>query len=138
MAQNRKPNPRLEYLQQEQLRVRASPALSEKYPVIQKMTVEFDYQDLDRAGRGNQIKYFVNLETTKSIFRVGCQNPDCIGGGFDLSEIVGDSVSASQADVSGQICCQGFRVGRSESAKGAAKVPCRRVLNYRMTLSYQD
>src|SRR6478735_763625 len=105
----RKTNPRGEYLLQENLRVQASPSLAEKFPQLKSTTVDLSYYTAGGAACSSQVKYTVNIKHAKSIFRVACQNHECVRGDFDLSEALFQAVLARQTSVSGEICCHGWR-----------------------------
>ena len=57
-----KSNPRREYLQQENLRVQASPSLAEKFPNLKTVTVELSHYDSEGVTRSSQVKYTANVE----------------------------------------------------------------------------
>jgi len=124
-------SPRNEYLMQENLRVKASPSLAEQFPDLKSMTVDLGYFDSKGIGRSSQIKYTVNLEHAKSIFRIGCQNPECVRGGFELSEVLAEAVASKETSVSNELCCQGWR-----SRTTIDSVACGKILRYKLTLAY--
>ncbi len=126
-----KTSPRIEYLKQESLRVESSPMLVKKYPAVKSMTVDLGYHDLERPARNGQIKYTVNLDNARAVFRIGCQNPECVRGDFDLTEVVAEAVRGRRTSVSNELSCRGWR---SESAIDS--VPCGRILRYKLTLGY--
>lgn len=125
------PTLRNEYLVQENLRAKASPSLAERFPNLKSLTVDLGYFDVERAGRSKQIKYMPKLGFARSIFRVGCQNEECVRGDFDLSAVLANAVAARRTSVSGELTCQGWR---SEALIDS--VPCGRILRYTLTLSY--
>lgn len=131
MTHSPRTSPRGEYLQQENLRVLASPSIAEKFPALKAMTVDLGYYNSEGIARSSQIKYTVNLEHAKSVFRVGCHNQECVRGDFDLSEALAQAVAARDTSVSGEICCQGWR-GRAT----VDTVPCGNILRYKLTLNY--
>ena len=126
-----KDNPRTDYLRQENLRVEASPLLAKKYPSVKSLTVDLGYHDMDRPSRSSQIKYTVNLKNARSVFRIGCQNSDCVGGDFDLSETLAKAVRSRKTAVSDELCCRGWK-----NAATIDTVRCGRVLRYKLTLGY--
>ena len=131
MMHSPRTSPRSEYLQQENLRVLGSPTLQGKFPNLKSLTVDLGYFDQEGMARSSQIKYTVNLDHAKSIFRVGCHNQECVRGDFDLSDVVSQAVQAGRESVSGEICCQGWR-----SRATIDTVPCHNILRYKLTLSY--
>src|SRR6478609_7161491 len=124
-------SPRSEYLQQENIRVKESPSLTEKYPRLKSLTVDLGYYDEDGSACSSQIKYTVNPVHAKSVFRVGCHNQECVRGDFDLSDVIAAAVAGKQASVSGELCCQGWR-----NRAGIDTIPCRNLLRYKLTLGY--
>lgn len=126
-----KDSPRNDYLKEENLRVEASPRLIEKFPKLKSMTVDLGYHDPDRPARSNQIKYTVNLDSAKSVFRIGCQNPDCVRGDFDLSDTVAKAVRGKKITIKDEMTCKGWR-----NAASIDTVNCGRVLRYTLTLGY--
>jgi hypothetical protein len=95
------------------------------------LTVDLDHYDDEGTSRSSQIKYTVNLEHAKSVFRVSCHNPECVGGDFDLSDALADAVSARDTSASGEIRCEGWR-----SRATIDTVPCGNILRYRFTMTY--
>lgn len=126
-----KDSPRNDYLKQENLRVEASPLLSKKFPSLKSITVDLGYHDLDRPGRSSQIKYTVNMDNARSVFRIGCQNPECIRGDFDLSDILAKAVRGKKTSVNDEMVCQGWR-----NLAGIDTVSCGRVLRYKLSLGF--
>lgn len=126
-----KTSPRGEYLQQEKLRVLASPSLAEKFPKLDSLTLDLSFYDPAGLTKNSQIKYTVNLENAKSVFRFACQNHECVRGDFDLSEVLAEAVAARRTSVTGEIRCQGWR-SRSTIETQA----CKNILRYKLNLAY--
>ena len=124
-------SPRQEYLLQENRRVESSPLLAERFPSLKSMTVDLAYYDTDRPERTSQIKYTFNLERAKSVFRLDCQNPDCVGGDFDLSDVLAEAVMERRTEVTGELSCQGWR---NKNTIGSH--PCGKVIRFNLTLGY--
>lgn len=124
-------NPRKEFLQQEKLRVDASPSLVQKFPTLKTLTVDLGHFDSDGVARRSQIKYTVNVEHAKSVFRVACHNPECVRGDFDLSAVIAQAVSARKTNVAGELRCLGWR-----NRAGIDSVRCDHLLRYKLTLGY--
>lgn len=131
MIHSPRTSPRSEYLQQQNLLVLSSPPLAEKYPRLKSLTVDLGYFGEEGSACSSQIKYTVNLEHTKSIFRVGCHNQECVRGDFDLSEVIATAVSSKKTSVAGELCCQGWR-----NRAGIDSIPCHNLLRYKLTLNY--
>lgn len=124
-------SPRAEYLQTEKVRALESPTLAEKFRKLKSLTVELSYFDQEGVTRNSQIKYTVNLENERSVFRFGCHNHECVRGDFDLSDVLAEAVASHKKSVSGETCCQGWR-----SRATIDTVPCRNILRYKLTLEY--
>jgi hypothetical protein len=111
--------------------VQASQSLGEKFPELKSVTMDLGYFDDEGIVRNSQIKYTINLNHAKSLFRVGCQNHECVRGDFDLSDALTRAILAQQTTVSGEICCEGWR-----SRATIDTVPCGNILRYTLTLGY--
>ncbi|MSU59716.1 MAG: hypothetical protein EXS35_16375 [Pedosphaera sp.] len=124
-------SPRSEYLLKEKQRVLESPSLAEKFHKLKSLTVDLVHFDPEGVTKNSQIKYTVNLEHAKSVFRFGCHNHECVRGDFDLSDVLTQAVTAKRKSVSGEARCQGWR-----SRSTIDTVPCRNILRYKFTLGY--
>jgi hypothetical protein len=131
VTHNQKASPRGAYLQQESQRVQASPTLAEKFQTLKSLTVDLAYYDSEGLVRSSQIKYTVNIEHARSVFRVACHNYECVQGDFDLSAVVAESVAAQRTTVNSEMCCQGW-----SSRATINTVHCHNILRYRLTLGY--
>ena len=131
MTFTKKTNPRREHLQQQHERAQASPSLAERFPGLKAVTVELGHYDAEGVSRNSQIKYTANVVRAKSFFRVGCHNPECIGGDFDLSPALAEAVDARHTNVSGELRCRGWQSKTTMDA-----VLCGKILRYTLTLGY--
>jgi len=122
---------RADYRQQESHRIRESVSLSEKFRELKSLTVELAYFSPGGVTRSSQIKYTVNPDRAKSVFRFDCLNGECIRGDFDLSEALARAVATRQATASGEICCEGWL-----SKTTIDKVRCHNILRYKLQLEY--
>ena len=123
--------PRADYRLEQSARTKASPSLSEKFHELKALTVEFGYFTAEGISRNSQIKYTVNPDFAKSVFRLDCMNSECIRGDFDLSEAVAQAVAARQATVTGEMCCQGWL-----SKTTIDQIHCRNIMRYKLSLEY--
>jgi len=123
--------PRADYRQEEARRTAASISLSEKFRELKSLTVEFAYFSPEGITRNSQIKYTVNPDHAKSVFRLDCCNTECIRGDFDLSEALARAVAARQTTVTGEMRCQGWL-----SKTTIDRIPCHNILRYKLTLEY--
>jgi len=126
-----KTSPRSEYLLAEKQRVNESPSLADKFQKLKSLTVDLGYYDQEGVTRNSQIKYTVNLEHAKSVFRFGCHNHECVRGDFDLSAVLAAAVSTRRTTATGEMRCAGWR-----SRATIDTVPCRNILRYKLTLGY--
>jgi hypothetical protein len=122
---------RSEYREQESLRVKESPSLSDKFRQLKSLTVDLSYYDAEGVTKNSQVKYTVNLANAKSVFRFSCPNNECIRGDFDLSQVVADAVAKRRTRVTGEKTCKGWR-----SKTTIDTVHCHNILRYTLSLSY--
>lgn len=123
---------RSEYRQQEGQRVKDSASLSDTFRKLKSLTVELAYYDPEGVNRTSQIKYEVNLEGAKSVFRFNCPNDECIRGDFDLSQELAKAVAGRRKTIIGEMVCQGWR-----SKTTINTVRCHNILRYKLSLGYQ-
>lgn len=123
--------PRADYRLAESLRTKESITLSEKFRGLKALTVEFAYFNPEGVTRNSAIKYTVNPDYAKSVFRLDCMNSECVGGDFDLSAAITHAVGARQTTVSGEMCCQGWL-----SKTTIDRIHCHNILRYKLSLEY--
>ena len=126
-----KPNPRTQYLHQQKLRVEASPALALQFKTLKSLTVDLGFYNPEGQTRSSQIKYKVNLEHARSVFRFACLNHECVCGDFDLSEVLATAVAAKRKTVIGEMHCPGWR-----SRSLIESQTCNNLLRYKLTLAF--
>src|SRR6266498_1058435 len=98
-----KPSPRRDYRQQESQRTNESVSLAEKFPQLKSLTVELAYYRPESVSQNSELKYTVNPSHAKSVFRFDCPNGECVGGDFDLSEVLAQAVAGRQTLLTGAI-----------------------------------
>ena len=118
-------------MQQENLRVQQSPTLKEKFPKLKMLSVELSHYDPTGVSRSSQVKQTVNVAFAKSVFRVACHNQECVRGDFDLSEALGAAVAKKKPNITGEMCCKGWRNRSTIDVE-----PCQNILRYKITLGY--
>jgi hypothetical protein len=123
----RRSGPRAAFQEQQGKRVKESPSLAVKFKRLKSLTVILNYQDAKGSKQGNQLKYLVNLENAKSVFRFRCPNDGCIRGDFDLSGELDKAVAKRQRTVTGEMPCKGRTITRDR---------CSNVLHYTLNLGY--
>jgi hypothetical protein len=128
---HQKLGPRAEYRQGEDLRIKESPSLSAKFPKLKSLRVELTYFPPDGLTQSGQIKYIVNLDHAKSVFRFDCLNKECVCGDFDLSEVLAKAIATRRTTATGEMRCQGWR--NKETIK---VTPCHNLLRYKLSLAF--
>ena len=128
---HQKLTPRATYRQQESQRIDESVSLSEKFRELKSLTVELSYFSPEGVNLNRQIKYTVNPNHAKSVFRFDCLNGECVGGDFDLSEALAQAVAAHRTAAPGEMCCQGWL-----NKAAIDKVHCHSILRYKFSLEY--
>ena len=123
--------PRADHRIAESQRANESVSLSEKFPNLKSLTVEFGYFSPEGVTRNRQIKYTVNPENARSVFRLDCMNQECVGGDFDLSAALAKAVAARETTVTGEMVCQGWM-----SKTTIDSIHCHNILRYKLTLAY--
>jgi len=118
---------RAEYQERQRLRVQESPSLANQFPQLKSLTVKLKYHDSENREKRNRLKYMVNLDNVKSVFRFKCPNTGCIGGDFDLTKKVAEAVVKHLTNVTGQMSCKGRTTNYGH---------CRNVLTYTLLLAY--
>lgn len=122
---------RAEYRQQEGQRIKDSATLANKFHNLKSLTVDLTYYNPEGVTKSSQIKYVVNLDNAKSVFRFHCLNSECVGGDFDLSEELANAVAARRTNTTGEMCCQGWR-----SKTTIDTHHCHNILRYKLSLAY--
>ena len=127
----RKISARKEFRQRESQRILESGSLAVRFPRLKSLKAELTYQPPRGVGQSAQIKYAVNLEHAKAIFRFDCPNKECIGGGFELSELLAGAVAERRKKLAGEMRCQGWRDKDSVNT-----IHCGNILRYGLTLGH--
>jgi hypothetical protein len=128
----RKLNPRTEYRLRRIELVNNSPTLSAKFPKLKMLSITLDYFDSSGTIRNGGMKYKLNLEHGKSLFCFNCVNADCVGGDYDLSELLAQAIETCRKVVQGEARCQGIRHNKDLQKRA----PCQSILRYKLILGY--
>jgi hypothetical protein len=131
IMRHQKLGPRAEYRQGEDLRIKESLSLSAKFPKLKSLRVELTFFPPDGVNQSGQIKYIVNLDHAKSVFRFDCLNKECVCGDFDLSEVLAGTIAKHRTTAAGEMRCNGWR--NKETIK---ITPCHNLLRYKLTLAF--
>ncbi len=129
---HKKFTPREDYRQQESQRAKDSASLSERFRELKSLTVEFGYFSPEGLSRNRQIKYTVNPNHAKAVFRLDCLNDECVCGDYDLSEALAQAVAARRPTVTGEMCCHGWL-----SKSTIDRIHCQNILRYKLSLEYE-
>jgi hypothetical protein len=122
---------RAEYRIQEGERVKAAPSLANKFQKLKSLIVHLGYFDPDGVSQNRKLKYMVNLDGAKSVFRFACPNDECIRGDFDLTRELASAVAKQRTRVTGELSCQGWQKKATIDT-----VRCRNILRYELKLVY--
>jgi hypothetical protein len=123
--------PRSEYREQESQRVKDSLSLADRFRHLKALTVDLSFYDAEGVTKNSQIKYTVNIDNAKSVFRFSCPNNECIRGDFDLTDVLAEAVAKRRTTVTGEMACEGWR-----SKTTINTVHCGNILRYTLTLAY--
>jgi hypothetical protein len=126
-----KKSAREEFRQQESQRISESGSLSARFPKLKSLKAELTYHPPGGVGQSAQIKYAVNLDHAKAVFRFDCLNKECVGGGFDLSDLLAGAVAERRKALNGEMHCQGWRDKDSVNTN-----QCRNILRYKLNLAH--
>ena len=124
-------DPRGDYRRQENQRIEASVSLSEKFRELKSLTAELAYFNPDGVRRNGEMKCTFDPDKNKSVVRFDCCNHECVGGDFDLSEVLAQAIAQRRSVVTGEMCCQGWL-----SKTTIDEVRCHHVLRYKLKLAY--
>jgi hypothetical protein len=123
---------RAEYRDQEGERVKASPSLADKFQKLKSLVVHLGYYSPNGVTQNRHLKYMVNLDSAKSVFRFTCPNDECIRGDFDLTQELASAVANHRTRVTGELSCHGW-----QSKTTIDTVHCHNILRYKLSLAYQ-
>ena len=122
---------RAEHREQERQRVKDSLPLAETFNKLKSLTVEFEHYDPEGTTKNNCVRYEVNVQNAKSVFRFDCSNSECVGGDFDLSDQIAEAVAGRKQVAKGEVVCQGWR-----SRTTINTVHCHNIFRYKLCLGY--
>jgi hypothetical protein len=123
---------RADYRLAEGQRTQNSASVADKFPQLKSLRVDFTYVSTDGISQNNEIKYTVNLANAKSVFRFDCPNGECVGGDFDLSQVLTNAYAEHRTTAVGETLCQGWA---NKSTIGTVR--CQNVLRYKLSLGYE-
>jgi hypothetical protein len=121
-----------EHRRKEHERANASETLAAKFPELKSLTMDVAYYAPDTMARNAELKYTVNIDAARSVFRLDCPNQECVRGDFDLSHELAGAVSSRRETVSGQMACEGWLSKTTINARR-----CGKILRYNLKLAYK-
>jgi hypothetical protein len=127
----RKTSPRQEYRLKQRERIDGSPVMAKKFPKLKSLKVTLSYYDAAGVTKTGEMKCKLNVAYAKSVFCFPCPGGECVGGDFDLSEVLVEAVAARRKVAVGEMRCQGKRKRGDRD-----RVPCQALLRYKLTLDY--
>jgi hypothetical protein len=127
----RKTDAHSEYRILQTQRVSDSPSLQDNFPQLKSLSLDLGQYDPEGASRVSQLKYSVNLQHARALFRINCANRDCVRGDFDLSDAITRAIAERRVAVSGELCCQGWL-----SKATIDSVRCHNLLRFKLNLEY--
>ena len=122
---------RVEYRQRQARRVKESVSLADKFRQLKSLTANLDYYSPSDGFAARHLKYVVNLDNAKSVFRFSCPNDECIRGDFDLTETLSKAIARRRTTITGEMFCRGWR---SKASIGTDHCP--NSLRYKLRLAY--
>lgn len=131
MMHHQRTGPRAEYRLQEGQRIKDSANLVDRFRKLKSLTVDLAFYNPEGITKSTEIKYKVNLDNAKSVFRFNCPNNECVRGDFDLSEVLAKAVAARRTTATGEMICQGWR-----NKTTIDTLHCHNILRYKLTLEY--
>lgn len=132
MRMPRKLNPRTQYREQRRALIAASPSLAESFTQLKSLTVDLIYHGAGPAENARRVRCTFNLESARSMFCFDCDNAECVGGDFDLSQQLAAAVAERRSSVDGQVICEGWH-----NRKQIDQRKCHHRLHYKFTLAYR-
>jgi hypothetical protein len=124
-------SPRAQYRVQENQRVNESDNLAARFRELKALTVDLTHFHPQGVKKTGEMKYRVNLDHAKTVFRFNCPNDECICGDFDLSQELAKAVADGQKMVMGEMACQGW-----QNKSTIDTVRCGNILRYKLSLAY--
>ena len=122
---------RSEYRERQAQRVKQSASLADKFQQLKSLTANLEYYSPSDGFTSRHLKYVVNVDNAKSVFRFSCPNDECIRGDFDLTRELVNAVAKRRTTITGEMFCRGWR---SKATIGTDHCPNR--LRYKLRLAY--
>lgn len=127
-----KRNARQEYRLKQREQIDASPVISKKFPRLKTFKATLEFFDPTGTTKNGEMKCKLNVEHAKSALWFACPGVECLGGDFDLSEVLAEAVAGHRHAVVGEMRCQGTRKRGDRDRE-----PCGTLLRYKFSLAYE-
>jgi hypothetical protein len=124
-------NPRQEYRLKQREQIEASPLMTKEFPQLKTLKVMLEYFDAAGRTKNGEMKCKFNVTHARAALWFACPGVECLGGDFDLSEVLARAVAARKQLVTGQLVCAGTRKRGDRE-----RVPCQTLLRYTFHLKY--
>lgn len=123
---------RQEYRLQQRERIEASPLLGKKFPRLKALKVTLEFFDAVGSSKQGEMQCKLNMQHAKSALWFDCPGVECIGGDFDLTQVLVEAVAQGHKVATGELRCRGTRSrGKQEP------VVCGTLLRYKLSLNYE-
>jgi hypothetical protein len=126
-----KRNARQEYRLKQRELIEASPLISKKFPRLKALKATLEFFDPKGITKNGEMKCKVNVEHAKSALWFACPGVECLGGDFDLSNVLAQAVAAGCKVVVGELRCHGTRKRGDRERES-----CQTLLRYKLSLTY--
>jgi hypothetical protein len=126
-----KRNPKQEYRLKQRERVEASPFMADRFPHLKALKVMLEYYDATGLTKNGEMKCTINLKHARSVLWYACSAVECLGGDFDLTDVLEEVVAGRRKVATGELQCQG-----TQKRGNGERMPCQARLHYKLTLNY--
>jgi hypothetical protein len=126
-----KRNPRQEYRLRQRAQIEASPLMAKRFPRLKSLRVTLEYFDATGTTKNGELKCKLNVEHARSALWFACPGVECLGGDFDLTEVLAAAVDGGRKVATGEFRCQGTRTRGDRE-----RVACQTLLRYKLNLIY--
>jgi hypothetical protein len=107
-----------------------APSVRERYPDVAQLIVHLTFVDARAMGRYSAQMHSFS-PSAKGFFAIPCPRTLCLGGGFDLHQVVEQMIAAKQDSACGSLVC----AGSTDPAHPRAGA-CRLELTYEIRVEY--
>ena len=126
-----KRNPRQEYRLKQRAQIEASPLMAARFPELKSLRVTLEYFDATGTTKNGEMKCKLNVDHARSALWFACPGIECLGGDFDLTEVLATAVKDGHKVATGEFRCQGTRTRGDRE-----RVACQTLLRYKLNLIY--